>query len=180
MELQKGYVIDGKVFSTKAEAEEYMRGPKINAALVELTGDQQSADWIQEKSEFIIEAYKSGSVRRVTKADRKALTEALAEIDEGFLFVNKDAIIDSFRWPSVARDANPAEIIKANFMELCEDQEDLADWLIANKAGVLEAFDAGKVKRQPSQAAMDALAKHREKKAAEKAAKEAAEAAVEA
>ena len=174
-ELQKGYLVDGQVFTTKAEAEEYMRIPQVKAALVELTEAEDSAEWILANKEAILESFKAGAIRRVSAAEKKELASALDKVTEGFLNTHREAVIASFRWPTVSRDSNADELIKEAFMELCEDNEALADWLIANKDNLNAAFITGKPKREVSQKAIDALAKYRAEMAAQKAELEAAE-----
>jgi hypothetical protein len=53
-----------------------------------------------------------------------------------------------------------------------EGNEELAEWIIKNKDKVLDAYQAGVVKREINPAAAEALAAYRAKKAAEKAAAE--------
>ena len=176
-ELKKGYLVDGRVFSTKSEAENYMRIPQVKAALTDLTEAEDSAEWIFNNKAAIFECYKAGSIRRVTKAEKAELKKALDEVTSGFLNDYRDAIVESFRWPSVKREDSPEELVMAAFMDLVEDNEDLAKWLIANKANIEAAFDTGKVKREVSPKAIEALAKYRADQAKAKAEKEAKEAA---
>jgi hypothetical protein len=160
-ELKKGFVVEGQFFATKADAEEFLRTPVVLEALTVLTSDEASSKWLLENRDAILSTYKAGQIRRVSKAERKALVKALDEVTEGFLADNRDSIITSFRWPKVTRDTDSAEALKTAFVELCEGNEELADWLLATKAELEEAFNAGKPKRKVSQKALDALAEFR-------------------
>lgn len=177
---------DGKNFDTKAEALAYMRRPEIQAALLKIDGVQQKlADWLVEHQEQVEMAFEHGAVRRVSKVEAKKLKEAMAHIAEvlkddkkaAFVVDNSDAVLDSFRWPSVKRmtDDEKAVAARNSLTALSEGNEDLANWIVANKDAVLEAFTAGVEKRAVSPKASEALAAYRAKMAAEKAAKAAAE-----
>jgi hypothetical protein len=177
--IQSGFIVDGKIFATKAEAEEFVRGPKVKEALMILTGKNVDlSTWLIEKKDEILENYESGKIKRVTKQERKALGKALtAAVDLPackFLADNFDAIVDSFRWPSVKRGTaeEQAEQIRTNFADLAEGNEEMVKWLLTNKEQLLAAYEAGKEKRQVSEKAAAGLAAYREKKAAEKAAAE--------
>lgn len=186
---------DGKIFDTKAEAQDYMRRPLKEAALNKLNGDNKELTvWMLENEEAIDATFESTKIQRVTKSEKNQLTKALeavtkthatvaedgsvSNVEKAFAFIieNAGAIADSFRWPSVKRgsEEEQAATIKAGFMALSGDNVELADWLIANKAAVLEAFQAGVVKREVNEKAATALAAYRAQKAAEKAEKEAA------
>ena len=67
-------------------------------------------------------------------------------------------------------DAEKATAAKNTLVAASEGNEELADWVLANKDAVLEAYEAGKEKRQVNPKAAEALAAYRAKKAAEKAA----------
>lgn len=179
MDLQKGWVVGDQVFKTKSEAEDYMRKPQVIAALTTLAENEESAEWIYANKDELVECYRAATIRRVSKADKKALAKSLETLTEenGFLFENKDIILEVFRWPTVKRGEGAENLITAALMDVCGEDENLVDWLIANKVELLEALDAGKVKQQPSQKAMEGLARYREQQAAKKAAAEAAEAA---
>lgn len=175
--IQTGFIVDGKIFQTKAEAEEYVRGPKVKEALNILTGKNgDMVNWLVEKKDEILEIYESGKIKRVTKQERKTLSKALTAAAElpacSFIKDNFDAIVDSFRWPSVKRGTaeEQAEQIRKNFADLAEGNEELVKWLLSNKEQLLAAYDAGKEKRQVSEKAAAGLQAYRERKAAEKAA----------
>jgi hypothetical protein len=161
-ELKKGYMVDGQVFTTKAEAEEHMRIPEVKKALTELAGNENSAEWLFTNKVGILDCYKAGVIRRVSKAERAQLAKALDEVESGFLVDFRDAIIESFRWPTVKRESKPEELVREAFIDLCDGNEDLADWLIASKDELQKAYDAGKIKREVSPKALAALAKYRE------------------
>ena len=182
--LKTGYQTpDGKLFDTKAEAMDYMRKPQIVAALNKLNGNNaELTDWLHANQEAIETTFESTKIRRVTKSEKKQLDKALAAIaaagDKAFAFVtdNLAAVSESFRWPSVKRgtEEEQAATIRAGFMALTSENVELVDWIIGNKDALLEAFQAGVIKREVNPKAADALAAYRAKKAAEKAEKEAA------
>jgi dsDNA-binding SOS-regulon protein len=171
---------DGKTFEKKADALNYLRKPKIHAAMVIATDNQEElATWLVEHQEVVEIAFETGTIKRVTKSEfnklNKAL-EALQTVDEpkiSFLQDNAEAIAASFRWPSVKRMTDEEKTVAAvNVLaEASEGNNDLATWVVANKEAVLEAYKAGVVKRKVSPKATEALAAYRAKKAAEKAAK---------
>lgn len=195
--LRQGFMTpDGKVFDTKSEAMDYLRKPQKEAALNKLNGNNaELTAWLLENEESISDTFESTKIQRVTKSEKKQLEKALEELakahatvaEDGtvsnvdkkyaFLIENREAIADSFRWPSVKRQSeeDQAATIKAGFMALTGDNVELVDWILGNKDAILEGFQAGVVKREVNPKAQDALAAYRAKKAAEKAAKEAAE-----
>ena len=194
--LRQGFMTpDGKVFDTKSEAMDYLRKPQKEAALNKLNGNNaELTAWLLENEEQIEATFESTKIRRVTKSEKKQLEKALEELakahatvsEEGvvsniekkfaFIIENSEAIADSFRWPSVKRgtEEEQAATIRAGFMALTGDNTDLVDWILSNKDGILEGYQAGVVKREVNAKAQDALAAYRAKKAAEKAAKEGA------
>ena len=141
--------------------------------------------WLCDNRTDIAETFESTKIKRVTKSEKKALEKALEAVkaagDKAFAFIadNAEAILESFRWPSVKRgtEEEQAAQLRANFMALTGDNVELTDWVLSNKEAVLEAFEAGKVKREISPKAAEGLAAYQAKRAAEKAAKAAAEAA---
>lgn len=176
---------DGKNFDTKQEAMAYLRRPDIIAALLSIEGVQQKlADWLVEHQESVEMAFETGAIRRVSKAEAKKLKEAMAHVAEvlkddkkaAFVVENVDAILDSFRWPSVKRmtEEEKATAARNSLVVVSEGNEDLANWIVANKDAVLAAFQAGVEKRAVNPKASEALAAYRAKMAAEKAAKVAA------
>lgn len=178
-ELKQVYVLDGKIFDTKAEAEDYIRLPKVRAALVVLTkNNKELSDWLIENQESVEQAFDTGTIKRVTKSEKNKLGKALVALGEttepklAFLRDNADAILESFRWPSVKRmtDEEKAVAARNTLVAASEGNTDLAEWVMANKDGILEAYAAGKVKREINPKAAEALAAYRAKKAAEKAA----------
>jgi len=182
-EIKKGYVIGDQVFETNAEAQEYLRRPKILDALLAVTGRKQDvADWLLEHQEAILGAFDSGTIRRVTKSERNKLAKAfehLATIDDSklkFLQDNADSIVETFRWPTVKRmnDEEKAALAKNTLMLETENDEKLSEWIIANKDNILAAYDAGKVKREVNPKAMEALQAYHAQRKAEKEAAEAA------
>ena len=179
---------DGTVFDTKAEAMDYLRKPQIVAALNKLNDkNAELTDWLVSNRDAVESAFEVGTITRVTKAEAKKLTEALDHIAEVLKDDKKAAFVvdaevlgaikDSFRWPAVKRmtDDEKATAARNTLVALSEGNEDLAEWILANRKDLLEAFQAGVEKRQVSPKAAEGLAAYRAKMAAEKAAKEAAE-----
>ena len=185
MELKPVYVVDGKQFDTKSEANNYIRRPKILAALMSATGNNNElSTWLLDNQESVEIAFEVGTIRRVTKTETNKLTKAIEALKaiEGnpkiaFLQENAGAILDSFRWPSVKRmdEAEKATAARNSLVASSEGNTELAEWILANKEAVLAAYTAGVEKREINAKATEALAAYRAKKADEKAAKEAAE-----
>jgi hypothetical protein len=194
MELKQVYATpDGMQFDTKAEALDHLRRPKIEAALNEITGNNEELTaWLMDNRETVESAFDVGTVRRVTKSERNKLAKAFDKLEEdglegpaaylletimvdGVEYVIKDILVDSFKWPAQKRLDDEAKKASAKEILLKESgNEDLSDWATENQAAILEAYEAGKEKRQVSPKAQEALAAYRAKKAAEKAAAEAA------
>lgn len=181
MELRQVFTTpDGKTFDTKAEALNYLRKPKIQEAMKKVTGgNAELADWLVEHQETVEMAFETGTIRRVTKSEHNKLSKALEALKEiqgnakiAFLQENTGAILDSFRWPSVKRmdETEKTTAARNSLVAASEGNEELADWVVANKDAVLEAYSAGVEKRQVNPKAAEALAAYRAKKAAEKAA----------
>ena len=181
MELKQVYVTeDGKQFATKTEAQDYLRKPKVMDALKPLTkGNEELSEWLFENRETVEMAFEAGTIRRVTKVEHNKLRKALEAIKEagnskfGFVVENAEAILDSFRWPSVKRMNDEEKLVAARntLVSATEGNEDLAKWIIANKDSILTAFKAGVEKRVVNPKAQVALAEYRAKKAAEAAAR---------
>jgi len=184
-ELKQVYTTaDGMQFDTKAEAMDHLRKPKIKAALDKITdGNEDLAVWLLDNQETVEAAFDTGTIKRVTKSERKKLKAALdhvVELDDkklAFLADNAEAIAETFRWPTVKRmdEEEKAVAARTTLATASDGNNDLAEWTIAHKDQILECYSAGKVKRKVSDKAQEALAKYRAEKAAEKAAKEAAE-----
>jgi len=130
-------------------------------------------------------AFETGTIRRVTKSDHNKLRKSLEALKEhsdehklNFLIENSDAILDSFRWPSVKRmdDTEKAVVARNTLLAATDNNEQLVDWILGNKDMILSAYEAGIEKRQINEKAANALAEYRAKKAAEKAEKAAKEA----
>jgi dsDNA-binding SOS-regulon protein len=189
MELKKGFITpDGQVFDTAAEARDYMRRPMIQASLVELTeGNSELATWLLENQDTVLSAFETGVIRRVTKSEKKTLEKAVEALKEfsaenadkvkafSFLVEHADVIKEVFRWPTVARMTDQEKEFAARNTLIKEtENEELADWVLANRDAILTAYEAGKEKRQVNPKAAEALAAYRAKKKAEKEAAEAA------
>lgn len=204
--ITQGFMVNGQVFATKAEAEAFIRVPLVTAALNGLTGkNAELVKWLLENQQDIMESFECTKIKRVTKVERKALNKALGMLKDlmadsktrvaglEFLSDNTDAISDSFRWPAVKRESaeEQAATMEKTFLELTEGNAELATWLQLNKDQLAAAYAAGVEKREVSAKAIDALAayraakdagpealeKYQAEKAAEKAAKAAAKAA---
>lgn len=79
--LKQGYIVDGKVFDTAAEAREYMRMPQIKAAISALVkGDVNFSTFLLENQEEIEKAFEVGVIARVTKSERTKLNKALDHV----------------------------------------------------------------------------------------------------
>jgi hypothetical protein len=174
---------DGKIFDTKAEALDYLRRPQQEAALNKVTGNNaELTAWLIENEDSIGGTFESTKIRRVTKSEQKQLDKALEAIKASgekaysFIIDHMEAVSSSFRWPSVKRgtEEEQAATIKAGFMAMTENNEELVDWIVANKDAILEAFQAGIIKKQVDPKAAAGLQAFRERRAAEKAAAEAA------
>jgi hypothetical protein len=183
--IQKGYLFDGQVFSTMKELNDHKRLPQVKAALLKLADkNAELADWLLAKEDDILNTFGAGSVRRVTKAERKELAKALEHIADTlkddnkakFVVNNTQAILDTFKWPGQTRvKAEDKEaVVLAAFVELTDGNEDLAKWLAKSEDALEAAYSAGIVKREVSPETMAALATARDKRNAENAAKKAA------
>jgi len=177
LEISQVFTVNGINFDTKAEAMDYIRRPKISEALSALTGpgNDELVAWLLDNQDSVEDAFESGTVKRVTKAEMAKLVKALDAIvdsgDKAFAFVieNVEAVKDSFRWPSVKRMTDEEKILTArNTLIAASGNEELADWVITNKTAVIGAYQAGVVKREVSKNASDALAAYQAKKKAEK------------
>lgn len=195
--IKSGFQVEGsdRIFDTKAEASDFLRRPLKTAALNKLNGNNaEVTEWLLANEDQIEATFESTKIQRVTKSEKAQLVKSLEEVakahatvaEDGsvsnvekkfaFLIENAAAIADSFRWPSVKRlkEDEEAAAIKTGFMTLTGENAELVDWMIANKVALLEAYQAGVVKREVNEKAATALAAYRAQKAAEKAAKEAA------
>mgnify|MGYP003572187858 CR=1 FL=1 len=181
--MQQVFKIEGvdRDFSSKAEALDYLRRPKILAAMQVVTeGNTDLSNWLVDNQDTVVSAFDTGTIRRVTKSEKKkldAVIDAIAEAHKGdkkfaFFTDNAEAFKESFRWPKVKRmtDEEKALAARNTLMTAADGSEDVAKWVIAHEAAILEAFNAGKEKREVSPAAQIGLLAYREGKAAEKAA----------
>lgn len=185
-ELKPVFQVGGKTFDTKAEALDFIRRPKIEAALNVLTeNNKELTTWLLDNQDVVERASEAGVISRVTKAERgqlrKALDAIIAVENKHFEFVQKnaDAIVDSFAWPAVKRmdDAEKATLARNTIVAASEGNEELATWVVANKAAILAAYEAGIEKRPVSPKASEGLQAWRDKMAAQKAEEEVAKAA---
>ncbi len=174
--LKQVFVVDGKQFETRAEAQEYIRRPQILAAMTIVTGgDKTLAEWLVDNQDDVEGAFDTGTIRRVTNAERRKLAIACEAVKAAyeagntnlkFLAENADDLLETFRYPSVKRMTEEEKVVAArNSLVALAGREDLADWCVENKAQILAAFQAGKEKREVSDAAAAGLAAYRQKMA---------------
>ena len=174
---------DGVLHDSKAAATDHMRAPMIKEALMKLTDNNaELSDWLVDHRELVSDAFGTGTIKRVTKAEKKKLHAALEAViatdnkDFAFLADNAEAIEETFRWPTVKRMDDAEKMAAAQAAIDAEaNNPELSAWAVQNKDAILVAYDAGKVKREVSPKAKEALAAYRAKVAAEKAEKAAAE-----
>ena len=173
--IEQVYRIEGveEVFNTKAELSDYLRKPKIEAALNKVTGDdKEMTKWLFDHKETLQNAFDIGTIRRVTASDKKKLIACLDTVKElyedgnqslKFMAENYENIRDGFRYPPQKRmtEEEKAVAAKVTLMAETDNNEDVSDWVIKNKDAILEAYEAGKVKREVSPKATLGLAKHR-------------------
>jgi len=183
--IQQGFLVDGQVFTTRSEAQDHIRKPLVLAALNKLTkNDKDLAQWLLDNADAIENGYDTGTIRRVTKVERNKLKKALEHVATlndpklAFLVEVQDSLVETFRWPTVARikpEEKEAAIVEA-FTGITNGNDNLTKWLVASREALLDAYQAGVEKRPVSEKAMAALAEHQAKRRAEKEAKLAAEA----
>jgi len=180
-EIRQVYEVNGQKFDTKAEAQDFLRTPKIRTALLAVTaGKTELADWLLENRESVEMSFEVGKIRRVTKSEKKKLEKAVDALVESFshepkiafLVENAEAIKSSFSWPGVKRMTEEEKNTAArnSLVAATEGREDVAEWIIANKEALLAAYAAGIEKREVSPKATEGLAAYRAKMAAKKAA----------
>jgi len=191
-DIKQVYIIEGRQFETKAEAQDFLRRPKKVDAFKTFiaAGDNQDKiiDWLLDNQESVESAFEAGVIKRVSKSETKQLEVAFAEIAaaaaEGRAIDTKKARIvldnietarDSFRWPTVKRmnDEEKAAEALRQLTEVAEGNERLAQFVVENKDRVLESYAAGKPKREVSPQAAAGLQEYRERMAREKAEREA-------
>ena len=177
-QIQSGFFVNGQHFATRAEAQDFLRTPAVKAALLQVAGgDQGVAEFLFTNEDEIQSAFETGTIRRVTKAERKKLQAAADLLKTNtdpklkFFIENIDGMVESFRWPAVKRLKEEEKVVqvKASLVKLAD--ENFADWVVSNQKEILSAYEAGIEKREVSQKAVEGLAAYR---AAQKAAKEAA------
>lgn len=174
-----GQIVEAEVLTQK-EIAEVERTPKVKEALAKLAaGNADLATWLFDNKANIEATYSAGTVRRVTKQEKKALEKALAHIVETlkddpkakFVVDHASAIRETFKWPNQKRvkEEEKEAAVKEAFLELTDGNEELATWLIAKKDELAAAYATGVQKREVSEKTMAALRAHHE---ARKAAKE--------
>lgn len=185
--IQSGHFVNGQFFATKQEAIDFIRKPQIEAALLEATGkNKELTKWFMDNQEAIEMAFETGTIRRVTKQERKQLQKAVDYIktltvsdhkELKFLIEHADAMSESFKHLAQKRlsDEEKEAKITESLNVVTEGNKNLITFILTNKDALLACFEAGKVKREINPKAADALAEYRAKKAAEKATREAAQ-----
>jgi hypothetical protein len=189
--LKQGYIVDGKIFDTAAEARDYMRMPAIKSAISALVGgDQNFSDFLLSNQDEIEKAFEAGVIARVTKVERNKLNKALDYVAEAlkgdskakFFVDNIEAAKTSFRWPAVKRLSDEEKTAETLASLTALADEKVAQWLMTNKEALLKAYQAGIEKRAApagnglaeylaaKKAGPEALADYQAKKAAAKAA----------
>ena len=148
-----------RFFEDKAERDAFDRKPQVDAAFAKLTdSNPELTKFLMDKEDEIQAVFETGTIQRVKKADRNKLKKALEKIvasgNKDFAFVadNAGAIADSFKWPAVAR-IKPEEklsIMTATLNALTDNNAELVNWILASEAAILEAYEAGVVKRVQS------------------------------
>ena len=180
VELENGEI---KLFDSKQEAIDFLRRPAQTKALSAFIADNaELVDWIIEVQDQLTEAFESTKVRRVTKSEKASLEKALEAVAKEdnkafkFLVENAKDIVASFKWPKVARgtEEEQAAALLKSVSEVTQGDSELAEWLIQGREQILEALEAGKVKREVNPAAAEGLARWRAEQAAKKAAEAAA------
>ena len=148
---------DGQTFATKAEAADHMRRPKIMEALKSVTeNNTELATWLVDNQETVVSAFESGTIKRITKAEQKkidAAFDAMAESGDkayDILVKNRDKFIIKYKPQPRMKDEEKALAARNTILAASDGQEELADWVITNEAAVLEAYEAGKIKRPVS------------------------------
>jgi hypothetical protein len=188
MSVQSGFMVDGKFFATKAEANDFVARPKKVAALNKIKGSNtELVGFLIDHQDDLEGAFESGKSRRVLKTERNKLSRALKYIADtlkddhraAMVLDNVEQIAASFKWPAVKKmeEAEQAATVNTSILAIVDGNQEVATWVIANKDAILEGFEAGVEKRVVSEKTMNALAAAREKLAAAKAERLAKEAA---
>jgi len=173
--IQQGFMVGTTVFRTRAEANDFIRRPKVIAALTKLAkGNKDLIDFLESKEDEIKKAFDTGVVSRVTKSERSRLEkcfEYLKSLNDpklAFLADNAEAAVASFRWPTVKRltDAEKASEMMNELTKLAN--QEAATWIVANRDAIEDAYNAGIEKKEINPKAMEALAAHQAKVKAEK------------
>lgn len=171
---------DGSTFDTRAEALDYMRRPLITAAFNKLTADNaELTNWLVNEQDDIENAFDTGTIRRVTKTEKKHLATALDRVIElaaagdrklMFLAEHGEGLKTTFRYPTVTRmsDEEKAVAAKNTLMAKTDNNAQLVDWILNHKTQIMEAYQAGVEKRDVSPKATEALLAYRIKTAEEK------------
>ena len=105
---------DGSTFDTKAAAQDHLRRPKIEAVLKKLSdGNDDLVAWLIDNRDSVEAAFDVGTIRRVTKGEKKKLLAALEAVKEiydagenntlKYIAENVENIYEGFRYPTQKR-----------------------------------------------------------------------------
>ena len=168
---------DGQVFNNRADAERHLRAPQIKAALLAVAGGSaELAAALFDNESDVSGAFESGTIKRVTKAERNKLKSEMDKLvaTHGtvykFIAENANDIVDSFRWPTQTRltDEEKASLQRRTLLGVFDGDEKVVALVIQEKDKILAAYGAGKPERKVSNAAQEGLALYRAMKDAEK------------
>ena len=170
---------DGETFNTKTEAQDHMRRPKILEALRGLTENNiDLMEWLVEHRETVINAFDTGAIKRITKAEQKKINAAYDAMkesgDKAFdIFVkNRDKFVIKYKPVPRMKDEEKVVAARNTILAASPGQEQLADWVITNEKAILEAYEAGKEKKAVSPKATLSLAAYQAGQSAKKEALE--------
>lgn len=157
-QIQQVFSAGGKNFATRAEANDFLRAPKIEAALKVVTGGNAAlATFLKTNEDEIQKAFEAGVIARVTKAERKRINAAFDYVANTlkddpkarYLVENIEAAKESFRWPAVKRLKEEEKVAATMAALTALADEAAATWIVANRAQLENAYNAGIEKRAP-------------------------------
>jgi hypothetical protein len=161
---------DGTQFDNMKDAEEYLRKPKVIEALMDLTSiDEELSEWLYNQQELLEESFAVGSIRRFRKSDKKAYEKDLNTIKEKFQkelpWLAEHGLKINISWPKQRKiDETEKNTLIINSLAAARDEE-TAKWCVENQTKLMEAFEAGKEKREAPKEGTQALFIHHTKMA---------------
>jgi hypothetical protein len=184
--IQSGFIVDGKFFATKQEAQDFIRLPKIKEAFKAIKGaNEELVNWLVEKEDEILAALDAGKSRRVLKTERNKLQKAMDHVVEtmkedkkaAFVIEQANQLVECFKWPAVKRlkDDEALAAAQAALTALADGNADVAKWVMTNGEAIKTGYEAGIEKREVTQDTLNRLAEARAKLQAAKKAREEAE-----